>query len=139
MLVTVNVQDKSAYLYRMFKEVWTKCAVECQICFDRIGDDGLVAVTDYKTLNVEKMFHEACLRRWQRERSRDPFNRNVKFYFNFPPKNEGECKSLLAQMTGFIGDDQADKRYSNEYTRVSADDMPMIDVELDLLSLLRYK
>lgn len=137
MLITINVQNKHGYLYRSFNKLWTECTVECQICFDRIGADGVVAVTDYKTLNLEKMFHADCLRRWQRERSRDPFNRNVKFYFNFPPKTEDECASLLAQMTGFIGDEPADKQYASEFKRVSAEDA--LDVDLDFAKLLQYK
>ncbi|AUV65383.1 hypothetical protein [Alphabaculovirus myunipunctae] len=135
MLITVHIQDKSAYTYRMFKDLWSKCTVECQICFDRITNDGLVAITDYKTLNIDKMFHSACLRRWQRERTTDPFNRKVKFYFNFPPKDVDECESLLAQMKGFIGDEDVDRRFAVEYERINAAEL---DVEIDLDGLLCY-
>nr|QGX02382.1 maco-A 137 [Mamestra configurata nucleopolyhedrovirus A] len=137
MLITLHVQDKKGYLYRLFNKLWSECTIECGICFDRIIDDGVVAVTDYKTLNIEKMFHSGCLRRWQRERNRDPFNRNVKYYFNFPPKSENECASLLDQTIGFIGDEHADRLYGDEYRRVH--DANELDLELDFSSLLRYK
>jgi hypothetical protein len=137
MLITLHVQDKKGYLYRMFNKLWSECSIECQICYDKICNDGVVAITDYRTLNLEKMFHSACIQRWQRERARDPFNRNVKFYFNFPPKSEDECSSLLDQTVGFIGDQDADKLFANEYRRVN--DEPVLDMELDLFSLLQYK
>ncbi|AAZ38283.1 ORF-117 [Agrotis segetum nucleopolyhedrovirus A] len=121
----------------MFKQMWPKCMVECQICFGRICNDGVVAVSEYKTLNLEKMFHNTCLRRWQRENTRDPFNRNVKFYFSFPPKSESECSALLDQMTGFIGDEPADREYAAEYQRANRE--PVLDFELDFGSLLLYK
>lgn len=121
----------------MFNDLWKRSVVECQICFERILDDGVVAVTEYRTLNLEKMFHASCLQRWKRERSRDPFNRNVKFYFNFPPRNEHECASLLEHMTGFIGDEPVDKFYASEFRRVN--EANVIDVELDFGDLLKYK
>ncbi|AYN45057.1 se97 [Alphabaculovirus alterspexiguae] len=136
MLITINLQDKKGYLYRLFRDLWTECAIECQICFDCIIDDGVVAITEYGTLNLEKMFHAKCLQRWQRERNRDPFNRNVKFYFNFPPKSEEECASLLDQMRGFIGEETADKRYADEFRRVN--DERLLDVDLDFSRLLTY-
>ncbi|AIE47865.1 ac53-like protein [Peridroma alphabaculovirus] len=137
MLITINVQDRKGYLYRRFHALWAQCTVECQICFEVIANDGVVAVTEYKTLNLEKMFHAACLQRWQRERARDPFNRNVKFYFNFPPKSVDECSALLDQTTGFIGDEAADKRYATEYRRVHEEST--LDVDLDFSRLLSYK
>ncbi|ACI47481.1 ORF110 [Spodoptera eridania nucleopolyhedrovirus] len=137
MLITINLQDKKSYLFRMFNDLWRQSVVECQICFERIARDGLVAVTEYKTLNLEKMFHASCLQRWKRERSRDPFNRNVKFYFNFPPRNEDECASLLEHMTGFIGDQPVDIFYSQEFQRVNSE--RVLDVELDFSNLLKYK
>jgi hypothetical protein len=121
----------------MFNDLWRQSVVECQICFERIARDGLVAVTEYKTLNLEKMFHASCLQRWKRERNRDPFNRNVKFYFNFPPRNEDECASLLEHMTGFIGDQPIDIFYSQEFQRVNSE--RVLDVELDFSNLLKYK
>ncbi|AIZ48672.1 asb115 [Agrotis segetum nucleopolyhedrovirus B] len=137
MLITINLKDKKSYLYRMFNRLWSQSFVQCQICLDRIINGGVVAVTEYKTLNLEKMFHAACLQRWQREHTRDPFNRNVKFYFNFPPKSEDECSALLDQMTGFIGDQPVDKQYASEYKRVN--DENIIDVDLDFSQLLKYK
>lgn len=121
----------------MFNKLWPQCFVECQICFERIKNDGVVAVTEYKTLNLEKMFHASCLQRWQREHARDPFNRNVKFYFNFPPKSKDECLALLDQMTGFIGDEPVDRNYASEFQRVDREHI--LDVDLDFCRLLQYK
>ncbi|ABM45819.1 unknown protein [Spodoptera frugiperda multiple nucleopolyhedrovirus] len=137
MLITINLKDKKSHLFRMFNELWKRSVVECQICFERINNDGVVAVTEYKTLNLEKMFHASCLQRWKRERNRDPFNRNVKFYFNFPPKTLDECSSLLDNMTGFIGEQDVDRFYADEFNRVN--EHHVLDMELDFDNLLRYK
>jgi hypothetical protein len=137
MLITLHLKDKTYYLYKKFKTMWNDCVVECQICFDRIENDGVIAVTDYKTLNIEKMFHASCIQRWRNENARDPFNRNVKFWFNFPPKCLEECAALLERIKGFIGDETADKCYAAEYSRVQSEEE--IDIDVDFESLLSYE
>nr|QBI90262.1 hypothetical protein [Trichoplusia ni single nucleopolyhedrovirus] len=137
MLITVNLQNKDEYIYKTFKRMWNEYKIECQICFDLIENDGVIAVTEYRTLNLEKMFHQSCLKRWQRERNRDPFNRNVKFWFDFPPKSLEQCSALLEHMKGFIGDQQPDKDYADEYNRIVKEDS-VIDIELDFEKLLSY-
>ncbi|AKR17293.1 hypothetical protein [Urbanus proteus nucleopolyhedrovirus] len=136
MLITINVTDKENYLFRLFQKLWAQSNVECQICLDRISNDGVVAVTDYYTLNLEKMFHASCLKRWKQSNTKDPFNRNVKFYFNFPPQHYEECVSLLNIIKGFIGDQHVDKLYASEYERVHNE--PVLDCELDFAKLLSY-
>lgn len=117
--------------------MWSEYKIECQICFDRIENDGVIAVTEYRTLNLEKMFHQSCLKRWQREHNRDPFNRNVKYWFDFPPKSLEQCSALLEHMKGFIGDQRPDKDYAEEYNRIVKEDS-VIDIELDFEKLLSY-
>ncbi|ABF47372.1 ac53-like protein [Clanis bilineata nucleopolyhedrovirus] len=139
MLVTVDISNKNAYLFRLFNNLWKSCSVECQICFDRIIDDGLVIVSDYGTLNLEKMFHSSCWDRWFRveKRGRDPFNRPIKYKFNFPPKSLNECEFMLKQIKGFIGEEDADKLFANEFDRVIH--QRTLDVELDFARLLKVK
>jgi Baculovirus U-box/Ring-like domain len=135
MLLTLRLNDKEDYLYRLFKALWKEYTIECKICFDNIDNDGIVAITDYHTINLEKMFHSDCLKRWQRERTHDPFNRNVKFYFTFPPQNKEECLALLKTINDFIGDDDVDQRFRDEYKRVYEE--PILDIEIDLLEMLK--
>ncbi|AAR28824.1 ORF60 [Leucania separata nucleopolyhedrovirus] len=135
MLITIDVNDKDSYVFKLFKRLWNSCEVECQICFDRILDEGVIAVTDRAALNIEKMFHSHCLERWRRENRRDPFNRNVKMWFNFPPKTLQETRHLLEEMSGgFIGDQTADKLFANEYERVH--NARHLDMEIDFEKLL---
>ncbi|AWW14410.1 hypothetical protein KM620_gp050 [Hyposidra talaca nucleopolyhedrovirus] len=139
MLITINLQDKKAYLYRLFHRLWTECHVECQICFDKITDDGVIIVSDHATLNLEKMFHVNCLQRWYEttnNRARDPFNRPIKYKFNFPPKSMTECSALLDCVKGFIGEQQNDQKFGIEFERVQT--LELIDIELDFASLLTY-
>nr|WUR10798.1 ac53 [Calliteara abietis nucleopolyhedrovirus] len=139
MLVTVNLQDKTLYLYRRFYLLWSNVTVECQICFDKITTDGVIIVSEHATLNLEKMFHAKCLNKWNattQNKQRDPFNRQIKFKFNFPPKSLEECSIMLEHTRGFIGEEPADKQYSLEYNRVQNE--PTLDIELDLDSLLAY-
>ncbi|ABY65767.1 hypothetical protein [Orgyia leucostigma nucleopolyhedrovirus] len=137
MLITINLQDKKTYLYRLFHQQWSSVTVECQICFDKISDDGLVIVSDHATLNLEKMFHIACFSRWYataRNKQRDPFNRPIKYKFNFPPKSLDECSLLLDHIKGFIGEENADKQYSKMYDRVNNE--ALLDIEIDFGKLL---
>lgn len=139
MLLTVKLSDKKAYIYKLFKELWKNTCVECQICFELIKDDGVIVVSSHQTLNLEKMFHSACLARWWTTTStrRDPFNRQVKSTFNFPPKTLDECCALLNSVKGFIGEERADIMYSREFKRVHAQNL--LDIEVNFESLLRYK
>nr|AJR20328.1 orf-52 protein [Lymantria dispar multiple nucleopolyhedrovirus] len=142
MLLTLRAgRDKREYLFRTFNRLWRRVSVECCICFDRIGDDGLIIVSEHATLNLEKMFHVACFERWALSSAsangrRDPFNRNVKYKFNFPPKTKRECASLLEQIRGFIGEQSVDRLYSDEYQRIMGEDR--LDLEVDFEKLLRY-
>lgn len=138
MLITIHLQDKKAYLYRLFRSLWKQAFVECGICLERVHDDGVVIVSDYATLNLEKMFHAACLKKWWKQsgKYKDPFNRTVKYTFNFPPKSFEECSSMLDIIKGFIGDENTDKLYSIEYQRVK--DQNSIDVYFDLDDLFNY-
>nr|ANS70936.1 ac53-like protein [Lymantria dispar multiple nucleopolyhedrovirus] len=142
MLLTLDLhKKKDEHLFRLFAQLWKEAHVECSICFDRIGDDGLVIVSDHATLNLEKMFHVGCFERWTSTAAsargrRDPFNRNVKFKFNFPPKTMTECASLLREIRGFIGEESVDKVYSFEYERIHNE--KRLDLELDLMKLLKY-
>ncbi|AGR56793.1 ubiquitin ligase [Hemileuca sp. nucleopolyhedrovirus] len=139
MLITINLQNKNAYLYRLFIELWKKSTVECQICFDRIIDDGIIIISEHATLNIEKMFHVTCFRKWYSSTSnkqRDPFNRPIKYKFNFPPKSFEECSAMLDKIKGFIGEEKTDKQYSFEYKR--AHDQNVLDVELNFDRLLSY-
>ncbi|QHB21688.1 ac53 [Artaxa digramma nucleopolyhedrovirus] len=139
MLITINLHDKQAYLYRMFNDLWSGCVIECRICFERITDDGVIVVSDHATLNLEKMFHVDCLNRWYAStanKHRDPFNRCIKYKFNFPPKSLEECSAMLNQIKGFIGDERADKQYAVEFERVQ--NVEALDVELDFDKLLTY-
>ncbi|QWO71573.1 AC53-like protein [Orgyia pseudotsugata single capsid nuclopolyhedrovirus] len=137
MLITINLKDKKVYLYRLFHQLWADATVECQICFDRIADDGVVVVSDHATLNLEKMFHMRCFDRWKasaRNKQRDPFNRPIKYQFNFPPKSFEECSFMLDRIKGFIGEEKADKQYSQEYERVQSENV--LDIEVDFNKLL---
>ncbi|QYC92758.1 AC53 [Trabala vishnou gigantina nucleopolyhedrovirus] len=140
MLITINLQDKKAYLYRLFQDLWTQSTVECQICFDKIVERGIVIVSEHATLNLEKMFHGECFARWYStatNKHRDPFNRPIKYKFNFPPTSMEECSFMLDQIRGFIGEEQTDKQYSMEYNRVLVENSVM-DIELDFNKLLSY-
>ncbi|AKN80637.1 hypothetical protein [Perigonia lusca single nucleopolyhedrovirus] len=141
MLLTIDLLNKKEYLYRLFRKMWKEYTVECQICFDRIHDDGVVIVSEYGTLNLEKMFHISCWDRWYvstsgGRRQRDPFNRPIKFKFNFPPKTFEECSFMLDQIKGFIGDESVDKNFSLEYQR--AQEESVVDIEIDLNNLLKF-
>ncbi|AIU41277.1 ac53 [Sucra jujuba nucleopolyhedrovirus] len=139
MLITINLQDKKAYLYRLFQTMWSECVVECQICFDRIGDDGIIIVSEHATLNLEKMFHVDCLQKWYattQNRTRDPFNRTIKYKFHFPPKSLDECCAMLDRIKGFIGENSTDQMFSIEYDRINSEDN--LDIELQFDGLLRY-
>lgn len=137
MLITISLADKDAYLFKLFKELWQRSEVECGICTDRIGErEGVIAVTEQAKLNIEKMFHAHCLNRWRQEHRRDPFNRNVKMWFNFPPRTLREARELLNCVNGFIGDQDADRLFAEEYDRAHSNSH--IDMELDFASLLNY-
>ncbi|ACO53490.1 DUF855 [Euproctis pseudoconspersa nucleopolyhedrovirus] len=139
MLITINMHDKQAYLYRLFNDLWPEFVVECRICFDRITDDGVVVVSDHATLNLEKMFHVDCLNKWYastKNKNLDPFNRRIKYKFNFPPKSLEECCAMLNQIKGFIGDEQVDRNYATEFERVQT--VKALDVEIDFEKLLTY-
>ncbi len=138
MLLTVNLLNKDEYVYKTFKKMWSEYIVECQICFDRIYQDGVIAVTQNKKLNLEKMFHSACIKRWLSMHNRDPFNREVRYWFDFPPKNSTQCTDLLNLIDGFIGEQQADKVFGDEYQRLVIDES-VIDINIDLEGLLKYK
>lgn len=147
MLVTLEIDDRNAYMFKLFKSTWNRFLVECQICFDRIHEgEGVIAVTDYATLNVEKMFHDRCLTRWRSENRRDPFNRNVRMWFNFPPRDVAETKALLQNIKGFIGDEHVDRSFADEYERImvgdaggggGGDGVRKIDFDVDFESLLQ--
>ncbi|AXS67703.1 ac53-like protein [Cryptophlebia peltastica nucleopolyhedrovirus] len=136
MLLIINLQDKSDFLFRSFIKLWKDTFVECQICYEKIENDGEVAITDNGSINLEKMFHSKCITRWRLENTRDPFNRNVKFWFNFPPKNQAECSALVNQIKKFIGDNETDKKYGAEFKRVNEESC--IDVDIDFTNLLHY-
>lgn len=136
MLITVVANDKAQHMYKSFKQIWSECTVECQICFDRIHDEGVVAVTQCCTINIEKMFHAECLKRWHRENNRDPFNRNVRYWYTFPPRSLVECASLLEKIKNFIGDQEADKKFHDEYNRLQ--NAKYLDIDLNFDKLLRY-
>lgn len=138
MLLTVCLKDKTYYMFRLFKDYWPTCTTECQICLERItddGDDGIVALPDTGMLNLEKMFHNECIQRWRRERNRDPFNRTIKYYFNFPPKTLDECATMLREARGFIGDQTIDRVYRSVYERVTEQDA--LDIEVDFKRYLK--
>lgn len=118
--------------------MWLDHAVECQICFDKINNDGVIGVTHNKKLNLEKMFHASCITRWLSMHNRDPFNREVRYWFDFPPKNQTQFTDLLMLVDGFIGEQQADKAFGEEYQRLIVDEN-VIDIELDMERLLKYK
>ncbi|AHH82634.1 ORF-45 [Buzura suppressaria nucleopolyhedrovirus] len=139
MLITINLQDKKEYLYRLFQQLWPECHVECQICFDKITDNGVIIVSDHSTLNLDKMFHVDCLQKWYdttHNRARDPFNRLIKFKFNFPPKSMDECSVLLDCVKGFIGEEPSDRKFAMEFMRVQT--CETIDIDLDFANLLTY-
>ncbi|AKC91727.1 ac53 [Lambdina fiscellaria nucleopolyhedrovirus] len=139
MLITVNVHDKKSYLFQTFKRLWKQHRVECKICLDVIVNDGVIVVTEHATLNLDKMFHGSCLNKWYATggRFRDPFNRAVKYKFNFPPKTLDECGVMLDQITGFIGDEAPDKAFALQYKKVH--EQQLMDVDLDFEKMLTYK
>ncbi|ACF05336.1 hypothetical protein [Adoxophyes orana nucleopolyhedrovirus] len=136
MLVIVSLNDKTEYLYRSFKQMWKNSFIECHICYDKINNDGIVAITDNGNINLEKMFHNDCIKRWRQSNSRDPFNRNVKFWFQFPPQTLMDCKNLIDQINKFIGDHDADKKFAQEFERVNNNFV--LDIELDFEKMMRY-
>ncbi|AVA31181.1 ac53 [Oxyplax ochracea nucleopolyhedrovirus] len=130
MLLTVCLKDKDYYMFQLFKEYWPTCKAECRICFDTIdGDSGVVGLPDTGMLNLEKMFHSNCIEQWRAQRNRDPFNRVIKYYLNFPPQTLDECKTLLRHTKGFIGEHEIDKTYKSIYQRIRNEDA--LDVKLD--------
>ncbi|ANF29735.1 ORF-87 [Catopsilia pomona nucleopolyhedrovirus] len=138
MLLTVCLKDKNYYMFKLFKEYWPTCTTECQICLDKIDDnDGIVAMPDTGMLNLEKMFHSKCIEQWRRERNRDPFNRIIKYYFNFPPKTLDECEIMLRETKGFIGDQEIDRVYNSVYRRVKEEDA--LDIELNFKQIFKTR
>lgn len=130
MFCTFCLKDRNYYMFKLFKDYWPTCTTECQICLEKIDDNGgIVAMPDTGMLNLEKMFHEQCIQRWRREHTRDPFNRVIKYYFNFPPKTLEECNAMLRETKGFIGDHEIDRVYKRVYQRVTQEDA--LDIELD--------
>ncbi|QEI03594.1 hypothetical protein [Rachiplusia nu nucleopolyhedrovirus] len=138
MLLTVNLLNKDEFVFKTFKRMWSEYVIECQICFDRIICDGVIGVTNNKKLNLEKMFHAACIKRWLSMHNRDPFNRDVRYWFDFPPKSFNQCSDLMALIDGFIGEHQADKAFGEEFRRLTFEES-FIDIELDFEDLLKYK
>nr|AGS47895.1 putative 17.0 kDa protein [Ectropis obliqua nucleopolyhedrovirus] len=85
------------------------------------------------------MFHAHCFGKWHsstNNKQRDPFNRLIKYKFNFPPKSSEECSMMLSQIKGFIGDEKADQQFCQEYNRVY--DETNLDIELDFTRLLSH-
>ncbi|AKN81059.1 hypothetical protein [Lonomia obliqua multiple nucleopolyhedrovirus] len=136
MLLTVCLKDKNYYMYKLFKDYWPTCKTECQICLETIDSaGGIVALPDTGMLNLEKMFHVHCIERWRLERNRDPFNRVIKYYFNFPPKTQHECNVMLNETKGFIGDHEIDRVYKNVYHRVKHEDA--LDIEINFKKFIK--
>lgn len=135
MLLFVCLKDKNFYMFKLFKEFWSTCTTECQICLEAIIDDGIVGMPDTGLLNLEKMFHSQCIERWRRERNRDPFNRIIRYYFHFPPKTLDECNIMLNEIKGFIGDHDIDRVYNEVYKRVKTEEV--LDIELNFKKFIK--
>lgn len=137
MLLTVHLRDRQYYLFKMFKEIWPSCTAECRICLETLGEEGgVVGVPDNGLLNLDKMFHAECIDRWKRTRNRDPFNRIIKYYFVFPPTTLHDCRTLMENTRGFIGDDEVDCVYKNVHRRVTTEDA--LDVELNFARFFKH-
>lgn len=53
------LKDRNYYMFKLFKDYWLMCMIECQICFEKIDDNGgIVVMFDIGMLNLEKMFYE---------------------------------------------------------------------------------
>lgn len=136
LLLTLHLADKSFHMFESFKKYWSLYKTECQICLEPIeSTSGIVGLPDTGMLNLEKMFHAECIQRWRREHTRDPFNRHIKYYFTFPPPTVDECKNILKEIKGFIGDQEIDRVYSALYQRITNEQF--LDIELDFRKFLK--
>ncbi|UZE89771.1 U-box/RING-like domain protein [Parapoynx stagnalis nucleopolyhedrovirus] len=135
MLLSVCLKDRTSYMLRLFKDFWTSCTTECQICLEIINENGIVGMPDTGLLNLEKMFHVQCIERWRRERTRDPFNRVIRYYFPFPPRTLDECEIMLNEIKGFIGEHDIDRVYREVYRRVNTEEV--LDIELNFKKYIK--